>query len=454
MATLLLHNADVVGTFDDSLTELEGASIEITDGWITWMGPAADAPSCDETVDLRGHVVLPGLVNTHHHLYQTLTRAVRDAQDAPLFDWLTTLYPIWARMTPDDVRTATELGLAELALAGCTTAFDHHYVWPNGSRLDDQVAAAELVGVRTHLARGGMTLGESDGGLPPDEVVETHDEILADYRRTLDLFHDPSEGSMLRVVVAPCSPFSVTTELMRDSAEFARENGLRLHTHLAETSDEESFCEATFGMRPVSYAESVGWAGDDVWFAHAVHVAPDEIDRMAASRTGVAHCPASNMRLASGIAPVRQYLDAGVPTAIGVDGSASNDAGNLIAEVRLALLLQRLAASPGVGDGAIMSARSALRMATRGGAEVLGRTDIGALQVGRAGDVIAIDLNRPNLAGALHDPIAAVVLCGVHAVDHSWVHGRRIVEGGRLTTLEVEPLIERHNRASRRIVAG
>ena len=450
--TTLLHNATLIATFDEAGTEISGASIAFEDGWIDWIGPAAEAPEAENVVDLAGHLVMPGLINAHHHLYQTLTRAVPAAQDASLFGWLTTLYPMWARMTPDDVRIATTVGLAELALSGCTTAFDHHYLWPNGSRLDDQVEAARAVGIRTHLSRGGMTLGESDGGLPPDAVVESHDAIMTDYQRTMDAFHDSGPGSMLQVVIAPCSPFSVTSQLMRDSADFARAHGLRLHTHLAETADEEEFCRQVYGSRPVHYAEEVGWAGDDVWFAHAVHVASDEIDGMAAVGTGVAHCPSSNMRLASGIAPVRQYSESGVPVAIGVDGSASNDASNLLGEVRQALLLGRLAAAPGVGAGPIMSARDALRLATNGGAAVLGRPDIGSLEVGKAADIVAVDLNRLELAGALHDPVAAVAMCSIGGIDHSWVHGRRIVEHGTLLTVEIEPLLEQHNRAAMRVV--
>ncbi len=454
MTKLLLHDAEVLATFDGAGQEIAGGSILIEDGWISWVGPAADAPAADEVVDLDGHVVLPGLINTHHHLYQTLTRVVPAAQDAGLFDWLTTLYPIWARMQPDDVRIATTVGLAELALSGCTTVFDHQYLWPNGSRLDHQVEGATAIGLRVHLSRGGMTLGESDGGLPPDSVVETHDAILEDYSRTFEAFHDGQPGSMLQIVIAPCSPFSVTPELMRDSAEFAREAGLRLHTHLAETADEDEFCRATYGVRPVAYAERVGWAGDDVWLAHAVHVVTDEIERMAAAGTGVAHCPTSNMRLASGIAPVRQYLRAGVPVGLGVDGSASNDSSNMLAEVRQALLLNRLAAAPDVGGGPIMAARTALGLATRGGAAVLGRTDIGSIEVGKAADIIAIDLDRPGLSGARHDPVAALALCDVGRIDHSWVHGRRVVADGELTTIELRVAIEQHNAAAARIAAG
>ena len=459
MSSLLLTNATVIATGDG--TEIPDASVLAEDGWITWVGPHTDlntAPAAarqpDSVTDLSGHVVLPGLINTHHHLYQTLTRAVPAAQDAPLFDWLVALYPMWARMTPDDVRLATAVGLSELALSGCTTVFDHQYLWPNGSRLDDQVEAARDVGLRVHLSRGGMTLGESDGGLPPDSVVETHEQILDDYDRTVAAFHDPEPGSMTRVVIAPCSPFSVTESLMTESAEFARSHGLRLHTHLAETADEEDFCLQRSGRRPVAYAEALGWLGEDVWYAHAVHVNADEVALMGQTGTGVAHCPSSNMRLSSGIAPVRQYRDAGVPVALGVDGSASNDSSNMLWELRQALLLNRLAAAPDVGGGPMMAARTAIEMATVGGAEVLGRPDLGRIAPGFAADVIAISLDRLGFAGAMHDPVAAIAMCGADRVDHSWVGGRPVVEFGELTTVETEPLIRLHNAAARRIVDG
>ncbi|HJR91495.1 MAG TPA: amidohydrolase family protein, partial [Acidimicrobiia bacterium] len=324
MATLLLRHAEVLATMTGD--EIRDGALLARDGWIEAVGPTADLPdTADEVVDMSGHVVLPGLVNTHHHLYQTLTRVVPAAQDAGLFDWLTTLYPIWGRMTPDHVRVATTLGLAELALSGCTTAFDHHYLWPNGARVDDQVEGAAPVGIRFHVSRGSMSLGESEGGLPPDSVVEDEEAILEDTARVVSEFHDAAPGSMLQVVVAPCSPFSVTTDLMSRSARLARDLGVRLHTHLAETADEEAFCLERFGAPPVDYASSVGWEGADVWYAHAVHVDAGALAKIAAAGTGVAHCPTSNMRLASGIAPVAGYLDAGIPVGIGVDGSASND---------------------------------------------------------------------------------------------------------------------------------
>lgn len=451
MGTLLLRHAELLATMDG--TEVPDGAVFIRDGWIESVGPTDQLPpDADEVVDLSGHVVLPGLVNTHHHLYQTLTRVVPGAQNAGLFDWLTTLYPIWAGMTPDHVRASTRLGLAELALSGCTTAFDHHYLWPNGTRLDDQVEGAATIGIRFHVSRGSMSLGQSDGGLPPDSVVESHDAILADSVRVVEEFHQSGPGAMVQVALAPCSPFSVTTELMSETAELARDLGVRLHTHLAETADEREFCVERFGATPVDYAASVGFEGPDVWYAHAVHVAPDAVARMAAAGTGVAHCPTSNMRLASGIAPVAAYLEAGVPVGLGVDGSASNDGSHMLAEARQAMLLNRLAVSPGVGEGAQMTARLALELATVGGARILGRTDIGVLAPGMAADVIAVNLDRIEYSGT-HDPLAAIVFCPPGRVDHSWVGGNRVVADQRLVGVDEGALVEEHRRLSRQLVS-
>ncbi|MBW3605654.1 MAG: 8-oxoguanine deaminase [Actinobacteria bacterium] len=445
MSTLLLRHAEVLVTMDGA--EIHDGGLFVRGGWIAQVGRSDELPAdADEVVDLRRHVVLPGMVNTHHHCYQALTRVVPGAQEAGLFDWLTTLYPVWARMTPEHVRVATTLALAELALSGCTTAFDHQYLWPNGSSVDDQVAGAEPVGIRFHVSRGSMSLGESDGGLPPDSVVEAEDAILEDCAAVVAAHHDPSPGAMLRVVLAPCSPFSVTGDLMTRSAELARELGVGLHTHLAETADEEQFCLDRFGARPVGYVRDLGWEGPDVWYAHAVHVAPDEIAAMAATQTGVAHCPTSNMRLASGIAPVAAYRRAGVPVGLGVDGSASNDSSHLLAEARQALLLARLAVAPGIGEGALLGAREALTFATAGGATVLGRDDLGVLAPGMAADVIAIDLDAVGFAGAGHDPVAAVLMCAPTEVAHSWVGGRRVVDDGRLVGVDVPALVAEHNR--------
>jgi 8-oxoguanine deaminase len=453
MGSLLLRHADVLVTMDDDGTEIADGAMLVVDGFIERTGRTEDLPdSADEVVDLRGHVVLPGLVNTHHHFYQTLTRAVPAAQDVGLFDWLRTLYPIWARMTPDDVFVATQLALAELALSGCTTSSDHQYLFPNGSSLDDQVAAAGGIGLRFHVARGSMSLGESSGGLPPDSVVETEDAILADTQRVIDRYHDPRPGAMTRVVVAPCSPFSVTADIMRESAALARSSGVHLHTHVAETLDEERFCLDTFSRRPVQLMEDLGWVGDDVWFAHGVFVDDAEVELMATTGTGVAHCPTSNMRLASGIAPVRKYLAAGVPLGIGVDGSASNDASHMIAETRQALLLSRLAAAPSLEGGPLISGRDALRMATRGSASVIGRSDIGSLEAGKCADLIAISLDRVDYSGALHDPVAAVVFAAPVRVDRSWVHGREVVRDGGLAGVDLPALVRAHSAASRRLL--
>jgi 8-oxoguanine deaminase len=453
VTSLLIKHATVLATMDDAGTEIDDGALYAVDGWIEQIGVTADLPDdADEVLDLSGHVVLPGLVNTHHHFYQTLTRAVPGAQDAGLFDWLHTLYPTWARLTPESVTLSTQVALAELALSGCTTSSDHLYLYPNGASFADQVEAAAAIPLRVHLARGSMSLGESKGGLPPDAVVEDEDDILADTARVIETYHDPAPGSMIRVNVAPCSPFSVTPDLMRLSAELAREHGVHLHTHVAETLDEERFCIDTFGMRPVELMEDLGWAGDDVWYAHGVFVDATEIGRIAAAGTGVAHCPTSNMRLASGIAPLGRYLEAGVRIGLGVDGSASNDGSHLLGEARQAMLLARLAAAG--EEGPYLSAREALRVATRGSAAVLGRDDVGSLEVGKAADFTAISLDRIGYAGAVHDPVAAVLFAAPVTVDHTYVHGRPVVRGGELVGVDVPDLVERHNAAARRLLSG
>jgi cytosine/adenosine deaminase-related metal-dependent hydrolase len=453
MSTLLVKHAHVLATMDDEGTEIDDGGFFAVDGFITQVASTADLPdTADEVLDLHGHVVLPGLINTHHHFYQTLTRAVPGAQDVGLFDWLKTLYPIWARLTPQDVRIATQIALSELALSGCTTSSDHQYLFPNGSSLDDQIEGAAKVGLRFHAARGSMSLGESDGGLPPDSVVENEDAILSDTQRVIEAFNDPSPGAMTRVVVAPCSPFSVTPEIMRESAALAREYGVHLHTHVAETLDEEQFCIETFGRRPVELMEDLGWVGRDVWYAHGVYINDDEIARLSESGTGVSHCPSSNMRLASGIAPVRRYLAAGVNVGLGVDGSASNDGSHLIAEARQAMLLARIAAAPSIEGGRLLQGREALRIATRGSAAVLGRDDIGSLEPGRGADFIAVSLERLEYAGALHDPVAAVVFAAPTHVDHNYVHGKPVVSNGELVGVDLGRLIEMHNAAAARLV--
>lgn len=434
---------------DDEGSEIPGGGLYAEDGFIRQVGSSEDLPdTADEVLDLRGHVVVPGLVNTHHHFYQTLTRAIPGAQDVGLFGWLRTLYPIWARMDPEAVRLSTQVALAEMALSGCTTSSDHQYLFPNGSRVDDQIEAAATIGLRFHAARGSMSLGESDGGLPPDSVVEDHDTILADTQRVIEAFHDPKPGAMTRVVSAPCSPFSVTPEIMRDSAELARQYGVHLHTHVAETLDEEGFCLETFGRRPVELMEDLGWVGDDVWYAHGVFIDDDEIKRLASTGTGVAHCPSSNMRLASGIAPVRKYLDAGLRLGVGLDGSASNDGNHMIGEARQAMLLARLDAAPSLEGGRLLTGREALRMATRGSASVLGRNDIGSLEVGKAADFTAVSMDRLEYSGAQHDPVASLVFAAPARVDYTYVHGNAVVSDGNLVGIDLGRLVELHTKAA------
>lgn len=461
MSSLLIKNIHTLVTMDDHRRELMNTNIFITNGFVQAIGDLQDLPdSADEILDLSGHIVFPGFVNTHHHFYQTLTRAVPKAQNTNLFNWLVTLYPIWARMTPQDIRTSTQTALAELALSGCTTASDHLYLFPNGSKLDDEIEAASQVGLRLHASRGSMSLGESQGGLPPDSVVDSEPDILKDSQRLIETYHDPNPGAMVQIVLAPCSPFSVTGELMRQSAELAREYGVQLHTHLAETKDEEDFCIEKFGHRPVAYMQEVNWIGEDVWFAHSVHVNQEEIQLYAETGCGVAHCPGSNMRLASGIAPIVKMLTSGVKVGLGVDGSASNDASHLLGEARLAMLLARLdaglggASRSGEDTPPLMSTRQALDIATRGGAAVLGREDIGSLEVGKCADLFAINLNRLDYAGALHDPVAAALFCAPQKVDFNIVGGKVVVKEGQLATLDVPRLVQNHNQAAKRLLDG
>jgi cytosine/adenosine deaminase-related metal-dependent hydrolase len=467
--TLLVRDADMVVTMDDRKRELARASVLIRGPAIEAIGSAAAiGGDADEVIDARGHVVIPGLVNTHHHMFQSLTRAIPAAQDAELFGWLRTLYPLWARLTPEMVHVSTQVAMAELLLAGCTTSSDHLYVFPNGVRLEHSIEAAAAIGMRFHAARGSMSVGESQGGLPPDALVEREDAILSDTQRVIERHDDAGRYSMLRVVAAPCSPFSVSRDLMRESAALARALGTRLHTHLAENDHDIAYSQQRFGLTPAEYAESLGWLGPDVWHAHCVKLDAPGIARFGATRTGVAHCPCSNMRLASGIAPVRRLLDAGVPVGLGVDGSASNDSGNLLAEARQALLLARVgrALEPPqrLADGQIrygcdagpaqMTARDVLAMATRGGADVLGRDDIGHLAPGMAADLAIYDLRTLAFAGgALHDPVAALLLCATTPAAYTLVNGRVVVREGRLSTLDLAPLVERHNRLARQLMA-
>ena len=445
MNTLLLRHAERIVTMDDARREIADGAVLIEDNVITAVGPSDELPdSADEVIGCPDMVLLPGLVNTHHHLYQSLTRAVPAAQDANLFGWLTALYPIWAGLRAEDIYVSARLGLAELLLSGCTTAADHLYLFPNDSTIDDEIRAAQELGVRFHASRGSMSLGQSKGGLPPDRIVEDEAAILRDTRRAIETYHDAARYAMTRIVVAPCSPFSVTPELMRESRDLARSYGVTCHTHLAETLDEERFCVERFGRRPVEYAEELGWMGGDVWFAHSVHVSQAEVKRMATSGTGAAHCPSSNMRLASGIAPIVAMLRAGVRVGLGVDGSASNDGGHLLAEARMAMLLQRVG-----GDPAALSARQALELATRGGAQVLGRDDIGSLAAGKAADIVGWRLDRLAYAGALHDPVAALVFCQPQDVDLAIVNGRQRVRNGEILGLDLPALVAEHNARAR-----
>ncbi len=447
----------MTGTREGPRASIQNAALLIEGGVVLWVGHAdALPPEADgaEVIRLPGHLVLPGLVNTHHHLYQTLTRCL--ATDAGLFDWLKTLYPIWMRLTPEGAYLGAAVGLAELALSGCTTTSDHLYLYPNGVDLGDTIRAADEVGLRFHAARGSMSRGESQGGLPPDAAVENEAHILRDSERLVRQYHDPSRHSMTRIALAPCSPFSVTADLMRESALLARDLGVMLHTHLAETADEDAYCLVTVGMRPLDYAESLGWTGPDVWFAHGVHFSPADAVRLGGCGCGVAHCPSSNMRLASGIAPIRELLAAGVRVGLGVDGSASNDGSHLLAEARQALLVSRLRPAPVslMPAPVHLNAWEALWLATRGGAAVLNRGDIGALSVGMSADLIALDLNRLEYAGATHDPAAAAVLCAPRGVDFSMVNGRVVVQRGQLVTLDLPPLLERHRAESLRMIRG
>jgi cytosine/adenosine deaminase-related metal-dependent hydrolase len=458
VATLLLKHADLLITMDDDQRCIYDGGLFVRDNVIERVAKTSDllvalsksgSLHADRVINARGMIVLPGLINCHHHLYQTLTRAVSPAQNATLFGWLKALYPIWAGLTSDAIYTSALVGLAELMLSGCTTASDHLYIYPNDCRIDDEIRAAQEIGIRFQPGRGSMSLGKSKGGLPPDDVVEEEDSILEDTQRAIETYHDPEPGAMVRIVVAPCSPFSVTEDLMREAAALARACGVQLHTHLAETLDEEAFCIREFGHRPVAYAEELGWLGDDVWHVHCVHLNQDEVQLFASTNTGVCHCPSSNMRLASGIAPVRAYLDHGVRIGIGVDGSASNDSSHLLAEARQAFLLQRV-----TGDPAGLTAREALWMATRGGAQVLGRDDVGQLAPGKAADLIGLQLDRLDYAGARHDPLAALVFCAPQRVDLSIINGQVVIEEGRLLTLDLAPVIERHNRIAKSLVRG
>ncbi|HLS41973.1 MAG TPA: 8-oxoguanine deaminase [Paenalcaligenes sp.] len=451
MAKTLLKNIHTLATMNDQRDEITNAAIVIQDNKIEYVGSADDVAhiQADRVIDLSHHVVLPGLINTHHHMYQSLTRAVPKAQDAELFGWLKTLYPIWGRITPPMLHASTQTAMAELMLSGCTTTSDHLYLFPNGCTLDHTIEAAQEMGMRFHASRGAMSVGESKGGLPPDALVEDENVILHDMQRLVERYHDNSHGAMLRIVLAPCSPFSVSQDLMRESAILARELGVSLHTHLAENQNDIAYSRETFNRTPAEYVEELGWVGNDVWHAHCVHLDDAGIDLFARTRTGVAHCPCSNMRLGSGIAPIRKMRDKHVPVGLGVDGSASNDGGSLINEARQAMLLQRVASE----DPRVFSAREALWVATRGGAEVLNRNDIGQLSPGYAADLIAFDLNQLNFAGALHDPLAATLLCASASVSHSMINGKLVIEEGRFTQNDLSRIVQVHNALSQELLA-
>ena len=465
MSTLLIHHIHTLATQDDAQTELRDASVFIRDHRIEWVGRAQDLPAplqtADEVLDARRLLVVPGMANTHHHMVQSLTRAVPGVQNAELFAWLQGLYPIWAGLTPEMVQVSTQVAMAELLLSGCTTSSDHLYIYPNGIRLDDSIEAARQIGMRFVATRGSMSVGQSQGGLPPDRVVEREDFILKETQRLIETHHDGAHGAMTQVAVAPCSPFSVSRDLMRSSAELARHYKVRLHTHLAENDHDVAYSQEKFNCTPAQYAQDLGWVGDDVWHAHCVKLDDEGISLFAATRTGVAHCPCSNMRLARGIAPIRRMIDAGVPVGLGVDGSASNDAAHMVNEARQAMLLARLRKSlepPRVENGRTvfgcdtapleMTARDALRLATRGGAEVLGRQhDIGQITPGYCADLALFDLDTlPMAGGAVHDPVGSLLLCASAPTRHTVVHGRVVVRDGQLTTVDLGPLIERHNR--------
>jgi cytosine/adenosine deaminase-related metal-dependent hydrolase len=446
MSTLLIRHARLLVTMDAQRREIVDGAVFVRDRVIEAVGASAQLPqTADEVIDARDQLVIPGLVNTHHHFYQTLTRVLPAAQDAELFNWLKSLYPVWAKLTPEMVQVSTQTAMAELLLSGCTTSADHLYIYPNGVTLDDCLEAAAQIGMRFHASRGSMSVGQSAGGLPPDNVVENEAAILKDTQRLIERWHDPARHAMQRIVVAPCSPFSVSRELMRDAALLAREHGVSLHTHLAENDHDIAYTREKFNCTPAEYAEQLGWLGADVWHAHCVKLDDAGIALFARTGTGVAHCPGSNMRLASGIAPIRAMRDAGVPVSIAVDGSASNDSGHMLGEARLALLLQRVAHGPQKGPSA-MSAREVLEIATLGGAKVLNRDDIGALAPGMSADIVCVPLDDIGMAGAHHDPLAALFFCHVPRVRHSVVNGRLVVHDGRITTLELPVLLERHNR--------
>lgn len=462
-SSLWIRNADVVVTMDPARRECRGGSVVVRGGGIEFVGSDAEASAWiaadpvtrgpQRTIDARGTVVMPGMVNCHHHLFQSLTRSIGTARGNNLIEWLKLLYPVWSGLDPEAIYASARLALAELVLSGATTVADHLYLYPDGVRIDDEIAAARELGVRFHPTRGSMNLGESDGGFAPDSVVDDTDTILRDCERAIAAFHDPAPRSMLRIGVAPCSLATATDDLMRESARLARGYvGVHLHTHCCETLEEGRMCEARYGRRPLEIAESLGWAGRDVWFAHMVHPTDAEVVKLAADGSGVSHCPTSNMILASGIAPVRRMLDCGVRVGLGVDGSASNDGNHMLGEARQALLLQRVGWPGFESSAGRLSAREALELATLGGAKVLGRDDIGSLQAGKAADLVAFRVDDIDHAGSAGDPVASLVTCTPGRAWLSVIDGRIVVENGALVGIEVGPLVERHAKASRRLL--
>jgi 8-oxoguanine deaminase len=462
MTTLLIRNAQCIATVDNSDTEHKGASILICDGVIEAIGAMdkidAMGVHADEVIDAEHHLVVPGLVNTHHHMYQSLTRALPAVQNAELFSWLEGLYPVWAKLTPEMVQVSTKTAMAELLLSGCTTSSDHLYIFPNGVKLDDSIEAAKTMGMRFVATRGSMSVGKSQGGLPPDSVVESEQSILKDTQRLIEAYHDRSFGAMINIAVAPCSPFSVSADLMRESAKMARYFGVRLHTHLAENDHDVAYSREKFNCTPAEYAQDLGWLGHDVWHAHCVKLDDAGIGLFAKSKTGISHCPCSNMRLASGIAPIRKMLNAGISVGLGVDGSASNDGAHMLGEARQAMLLARVGKSLepfGCNTGpSEMTARDALRLATRGGAQVLGRNDIGFLAKGQCADLALFNLESLQFAGgAIHDPVGSLLLCASPQAAYTIVNGKVIVRKGELLTAAIKPLIARHNQLAHMIAS-
>jgi len=443
MTSILIKNASAIITLDEKDTVLTNQNIFINDNYISYIG--RDEYVAERVIDGNGMFVYPGLINTHHHLYQTFTRNLPQVQNLELFDWLVALYEIWSGINSEIVYYSSLVGMGELLKYGCTTCFDHHYVFPKENSadfIDQQFLAAEQLGMRFHASRGSMSRGKSDGGLPPDGLVQSVDDILADSLRLIEKYHDASPYSMRQIVLAPCSPFSVTSELMIKTAELARQKQVRLHTHLAETTDEEKYCQEKFNMRPLDYMESVGWIGNDVWFAHGIHFNEQELEKLGRTQTGVAHCPVSNQKLSSGIAQIPRMLALGVPVGLAVDGSASNDGSNLLAELRATFLLHRLQSSQGAPSG-----YDVLKIATQGGAKILGRNDLGSIEVGKAADLFMIDSKRLEYVGAQFDPKSLLATVGVNRpVDYTIVNGKIVVEAGELCTINEQDIVNKANR--------